>query len=389
MGLDTTNNNVNYGTPLNPHNQGYYTGGSSGGSACVAAQGICPITLGMDGGGSIRLPASFCGMYGLKTTHGRVSSRAGEDKTWNSVGVAGPIASNIDDLALSYRIMAEPDSLSRHSSSFPRALVKSPVGVRSQGSKKYLGVFKDWVERSDPEVLQMFNATVDHLVKNEGYEVVQITIPFIPEGQKAHALTILAESRAGLTLAQISKLTYHNQLLLNVTGSQGTAQDFLFSQKLRTLHMAHLQWLWEKYPGMLIVTPTTPCAGWKIKKPSDITGHGIADPDMSLRSMEYVYLANWTGCPAISCPMGYTEDNVPVGFMVCRALLSHCSMLTLSRLWQIGAWRSSCSLLRRRLRACWVTRAFDGHDPMGNGLMCSLMPKSNSSRSIELSKGAI
>ena len=80
MGLDTTNNNVNYGTPLNPHNQKYYTGGSSGGSACSVAQGICPIALGLDGGGSIRLPASFCGVYGLKPTHGRVSERAGIER---------------------------------------------------------------------------------------------------------------------------------------------------------------------------------------------------------------------------------------------------------------------------------------------------------------------
>lgn len=321
MGLDTTNNNVNYGTPLNPHNQGYYTGGSSGGSACATAQGICPIAFGVDGGGSVRLPASFCGLYGLKTTHGRVSSRAGEDKSWNSVGVPGPLASNVDDLALAYRIMAQPDSLSRASSAFPSSLVKSPLGVLPQGSKRYLGIFQDWIDRSDPAVLQMFNTTIDHLVQNEGYEPIQITIPFIPEGQKAHALTILSESRAGLTTTQISQLTYHNQLMLNVTGSQGTVQDFLFAQKLRALHMSHLQWLWDQYPGMLVVTPTTPCAGWRIKKPADITGSGISDTDQSLRSMEYVYLANWVGCPAVSCPMGYAEGDVPVGFMVCI----HCS----------------------------------------------------------------
>ena len=85
--------------------------------------------------------------------------------------------------------------------------------------------------------------------------------------------------------------------------------------------MSHLQWLWDKYPGMLVVSPTTPCAGWKIKSPSDIKGYGVSDGDMSLRSMEYVYLANWTGCPAISCPMGYADGDVPVGFMVLPILL--------------------------------------------------------------------
>ena len=308
--------------PLNPHNQGYYTGGSSGGSACSVAQGLCPIALGMDGGGSIRLPASFCGMYGLKTSHGRVSERAGPAKHWNSVGVAGPIASNVDDLALGYRVMAQPDLGARASAPFPSSLVKDPVGVASQGGRKFLGVYHDWVDRSDPAVLDMFNQSVDYLVKSQGYEVVQITIPFVPEGQKAHALTILSEIRGSVSQADISKLTYANQLLLNVAGSHATAQDFLFAQRLRCLQMSHLQWLWEKYPGMLLVTPTTPCAGWKIKKPSDLTGYGVSDGDMSLRSMEYVFLANWTGNPAISCPMGYAEGDVPVGLMVYSSLIS-------------------------------------------------------------------
>ena len=370
IGLDTTNNNVNYGTPLNPHNQGYYTGGSSGGSACSVAQGLCPIALGLDGGGSIRLPASFCGVYGLKPTHGRVSYRAGPQRNWNSVGVAGPIACSIDDLATAYRIMAQPDSESRASAPFPSTLVKNPVGVLPQGGKKYLGVFQDWVNRSDPNVLEMFNNAVDRLVKTQGYEVVQITIPFIPEGQKAHALTILSESRSSVSQSDISKLTYANQLLLNVAGSHATAQDFLFAQRLRCLQMSHLQWLWEEHPGMMVVTPTTPCAGWKIKKPSDVTGYGVSDGDMSLRSMEYVYLANWTGCPAISVPLGYAEGDVPVGFMVFPPLLAFPSMLTSCRQWRNGDSRSSCLSSDAKQWAFWVKKAYEGQNPTNNGLMC-------------------
>ncbi|KAI4265128.1 MAG: hypothetical protein L6R38_009635 [Xanthoria sp. 2 TBL-2021] len=71
LGLDTTNNNPLKGTPLNPHNPSYYTGGSSGGSAYTVAAGLVPIAHGVDGGGSIRIPATYCGLYGLKPTHGR------------------------------------------------------------------------------------------------------------------------------------------------------------------------------------------------------------------------------------------------------------------------------------------------------------------------------
>ncbi|KAL6253344.1 hypothetical protein RBB50_001067 [Rhinocladiella similis] len=315
VGLDTTGNNQTWGTPLNPHNNDYYTGGSSSGSAFVVASGIAPVTLGLDGGGSIRLPSAFCGIYGLKTSHGRVSSRV--DHEFNeTVVVTGPMASSIDDLALAYRIMAQPDPLSNRSSRFPNALLPSSQAAHLPGKKRYIGIDRAWVNRSDKAVLDMFNAAVDYYVKTHGYDVVDINIPLLPEGQKAHALTILSESRSRFSPQQIKQLSWHNQLLLNVAGSHATAQDFLFSQRLRNLQMCHLAWLWEEYPGILVLTPTTPCAGWKIGRPSDLTnGYGVSDGDMSLRSMEYVYLANFVGCPAISCPMGYTDNNVPVGLM--------------------------------------------------------------------------
>lgn len=138
------------------------------------------------------------------------------------------------------------------------------------------------------------------------------SIPFLPECQKAHALTILSEIRSGVSPSQISKLTFANQILLNVAGSWATGQDFLFSQRLRDLMMRHLAYLWqEEYPGMIIVTPTTPGAGWRIAEKSDAKrgGWGVSDGDSSLRSMEYVYLANFTGCPAITAPMGYVRTN--------------------------------------------------------------------------------
>lgn len=316
IGMDTTNNNQTWGTPLNPHNQGYYTGGSSGGSAYAIASGLVPIALGVDGGGSIRLPSSYCGVYGLKPTHSRVSARAGTEQT-DSVAVNGPMASNIDDLALAYRVMAQPDPLSKNGRAFPNPLALDTTFTNRKAGKKYLGLVKYWIDRSDSNVLNMFNAAIEHYVSHHGYEVVEIDMPLLPQGQKAHAMTILSEARAGFTTSELKQLSWHNQLLLNVAGSHASAQDFIGAQKLRHLQMAHLAWLWDTYPGLLILTPTTPAAGWKIAKPSDVTsGYGVSDGDMSLRSMEYVFLANWTGAPAISIPMGWTADeNVPVGLM--------------------------------------------------------------------------
>jgi Asp-tRNA(Asn)/Glu-tRNA(Gln) amidotransferase A subunit family amidase len=106
--MDTSNNNPNHGSPINPYNLQYYSGGSSGGSASAVAAGIIPFALGCDGGGSIRLPASWCGIYGLKTTHGWVSTRPYVTPAL-STSVAGPMAANMIDLEVEWRVMAQPD----------------------------------------------------------------------------------------------------------------------------------------------------------------------------------------------------------------------------------------------------------------------------------------
>ena len=207
---------------------------------------------------------------------------------------------------------------------FPSPLLKEPslnTAKRSGSRKKFLGLCDPWLARSDSPVLSLFNKAVDHFVSQHSYEKVQTSIPFLAEAQKAHALTIVSEIYSCLTSSQISKLTHPNQLSLSVVGSHASAQDFLAAQCLRNLLMQHLAWLWQEYPGMIIMTPTTPCAGLKIGSPADVVqgGRGVSDNDMSLRSMEYVWLANFTGVPAISCPMGFADGGagrVPVGMMV-------------------------------------------------------------------------
>jgi Asp-tRNA(Asn)/Glu-tRNA(Gln) amidotransferase A subunit family amidase len=319
IGMDTTNVNLTFGTPRNPHNAGYYTGGSSGGSAYAVASGVVPIALGADGGGSIRLPSSFCGIFGLKPSAGRVSARADTDP-WNSVTTIGPHASSIDDLALAYRITAQPDPHSRANYAFPSPLVDGSKIYRRE--PKYLGIMPEWIERADKDVADLFREAVDYLVKAHEYEVVDIKIPLLPEAQKAHALTITNETRADLTDAQVSKLTYHNQLILGTLTGCATARDFLACQRMRSLQMSHLALLWEEHPGMLVLTPTCPFAGWKIVSESDLSGAGAFDGDTSLRSMEYVFLSNFTGTPSISVPMGYVEGGLPAGLMVCALALS-------------------------------------------------------------------
>ncbi|KAJ5901693.1 hypothetical protein N7495_002221 [Penicillium taxi] len=311
LGLDTNNNNPNFGTPRNPHNNKYYCGGSSGGSGYAVSAGLVPIALGADGGGSIRIPSSFCGIWGLKPTHGRVSGMPSLSLA-PSVGVIGPMAASIDDLALAYRIMATPPPASQDpiASQFPKP---APAGS-NRTRPKTIGIVRDWIDRAEAPVRAVFDTALAHY-REIGYEIVEIKIPFLMEGQRAHVLTIMAEIASGVKPSQIRHLTAPNKVLVSMGMYQIKAQDFLAAQRLRTLLMYHLAYLFDIHPGMMIFTPTTPLPGWHIEGEADLT-RGLSDGKTSVRNMEYVWLANFTGCPAINCPAGYDHaSGVPIGVM--------------------------------------------------------------------------
>ncbi|KAE8380657.1 amidase signature domain-containing protein [Aspergillus bertholletiae] len=314
LGLDTNNNNPNHGTPRNPHNRSYYCGGSSGGSGYAVGAGLVPIALGADGGGSIRIPSSFCGIWGLKPSHGRISA-APTVSLAQTVGVCGPMAASIDDLALAYRVMAAPAPADQDpsSASFPDPLTT----LQAQSSNprtKTIGIVRDWIDRAEPPVRAVFDRALD-IYRKQGYDVIDITIPYLPEGQRAHVLTIMSEIASGVTPDQIGKLSAPNKVLVSMGMWQISGQDFLASQRLRGIIMSHLASLFRKHPGLLILTPSTPIPGWKINGEADLS-RGLSDGRTSVRNMEYVWLANFTGCPAISCPAGYVpETRVPVGLM--------------------------------------------------------------------------
>lgn len=309
LGLDTTNLNPIHGTPLNPYASSYYPGGSSGGSGSVVGSGLVPIALGADGGGSIRVPSAYCGIYGLKNSHNRISI-APTTSIAASTGVVGPMAANMVDLELAYRIMAAPDPA--HPT---QSLFSPPTAAPSTPKQKVLGICTPWISRADPAMQTLFLATVSHLTQNLNYTIVEISLPFLHEGQMAHAMTILAEIATLNT--PLHKVTAPNKILIS-TGRSTPAPDLLQAQKLRHIIMQHLSHLYATHPGLIILTPTTPNAGWPIHLGDQ--AYGASNANMSVRAMEYVWLANFSGCPAIGAPMGYVkpeqgEGKIPGGIM--------------------------------------------------------------------------
>lgn len=302
FGLDITGNNPVYDTPRNPHNANYYTGGSSSGTGYAVSAGLIPIGLGSDGGGSIRIPASMCGVFGLKPTNGRISFRPGQNHCLTCAAL-GPLASDIRSLAILFETIAEPHP----TSPFP---VMPPLRLSSSspsGRDKLLGIPEAWFARSAPAVQSQCRSLINRLVKEHGYRTVAIDIPFLPEGQTAHAMTVLTD--AATLLPETRGLTAANRVMLAL-GRVTPATDYLLAQKLRRVLMQHLAHLWREHGSdMLIVTPTTACAGWPILSEGELR-HGVSDGDRTMQGMEYVWLANYCGLPSLSVPAGFV---VPVG----------------------------------------------------------------------------
>ena len=296
------------------------------------AAGLLPVTIGADGGGSIRNPAAYCGIYGLKPSHNRVS-QCPTTGLAPSCGVLGPMASSMADLEYAYRIMALPDPSDTISSMFP-------VPVQNTAKQdRVIGLYKPWFDLADPSVLNACHAAISHYASS-GYRIIDINIPYTSEGQLAQAITILSEISA--SVPSVSGLTPANKILISV-GRQTPASDFLLAQKLRNLLMQHLAFLFEQHPGLLIVTPTTPNPGWHISGGAADLKNGVSDANMSVRSMTYVWLANFSGCPAISIPVGRVdakegEGKIPVGLMAMGEWGAEDSLIDWGRVGEQWAW---------------------------------------------------
>lgn len=271
-----------------------------------------PITIGSDAGGSIRVPASYNGVYGLKPTHHRM----GHYNLTNCV--RGPLAATATDLTIAYRLMSRPNP----DDSFQNRFGTSQLP--QQGAKRVIGIYRDWWNDSDPEVRQICDKAVDYYKTQLGYEVIDISIPFVPEGRLAHSITCVAElsERARRKDPKDPKgwmnlVGQANKLLLAVS-SQCGAGDYLKANALRELLMRHLAFLWQKYPGLLILTPTVPIKGWQ-RHPAD-EAHGSSNTNMTVQSMSYIFLSNFTGAPSVTAPVGYSrpdigEGQLPVGLL--------------------------------------------------------------------------
>ncbi|KAH8673924.1 amidase signature domain-containing protein [Xylariales sp. PMI_506] len=313
LGSDVNGCNPRWGTPVNWNNPSYYPGASSSGGGSAICAGLIPIGLGTDAGGSIRIPSSLCGIYGLKPTLHRGSTLP------SAIAVLGPMAATVADLTIAYRLISAPNPEDVTQSAFAPSIPPSP------SAKKYIGIYNEWFDHASPAVLELTKKAVAYYKDTLGYEVVDITIPYIKEAQVAHSQWALTEAvdhqrtRApSWSRLDPYAMVNHCNLSIHKMAMCTSGVDLIKCGQMRSLIMEHLAFLFQKYPGLLIVTPTVPEAGWKIH-PGD-QAYGLIDGPMTFRMMMYIWLSNSTGCPAVSVPVGYAEPEqgegrLPVGLM--------------------------------------------------------------------------
>jgi Asp-tRNA(Asn)/Glu-tRNA(Gln) amidotransferase A subunit family amidase len=224
---------------------------------------------------------------------------------------------------LAYSTVAQPHPTTGFPS-IPRGLLH-----RSSSSAKILGIDDDWVQQSTPAIQAIYRGLVKDLVHMKGYTILPVKMPFLVEGQIAHALSILNDAATGI--GKHTDLVSVPNRIFAAMGRHTTAPDYLLAQKLRRVLMQHLSYLWKQHPGMMLITPTTACAGWPIRSERELV-HGINDGNQTLQTMEYVWMANFCGVPSLSVPAGFVvpeghersgqvvdverdDQGVPVGLM--------------------------------------------------------------------------
>jgi len=328
--MGSANENCAYGTPHNPWALDYVCGGSSGGSAAAVAADECIASIGSDTGGSIRQPASHCGVVGLKPTYGRVS-RYGLIAYASSLDQFGPITKDVRDCAI---LLQEISGYDERDSTSVNVEVPDYLGALEKGVKGLkVGIPKEYFEEGvAPEVDAAVRNGID-LLKKAGAEIVEVSLPHTDYGVAAYY--IIAPAEASSNLARFDGVRYGHrtdnpETLLEMykkSRSEGFGEEvkrrimigtyalssgyydayYKKALQVRTLIINDFKEAFAKCDVM--VSPVTPAPAWRI-------GEKNNDP-LSVYLTDILTIpANMAGVPGLSLPCGFTEEGLPIGFQI-------------------------------------------------------------------------
>ena len=326
--MGSSNENSAFGPVHNPRALDRVPGGSSGGSAAAVAQGSAVVSLGSDTGGSIRQPASFCGIVGVTPTYGRVS-RYGLAAFASSLDHVGPFARNVSDAAAVLQVMAGHDDQDSTSAFAPvddyQSLMRGPVrGLR-------LGLPKEYFEGLSSDTGAVVENAIKQL-KALGCEVREISLPHTKYALSCYYIIATAEASSNLarydgvrytircdggTLAEMYRHTrgsgfgaeVKRRIMLGTYVLSAGYYDayYLKAQKVRTLIAQDFNEAFEEADA--IITPVSPFPAFKI-------GEKIDDPLAMYLSDVYTLTGDLAGVPCMSVPCGESSEGLPIGLQI-------------------------------------------------------------------------
>ena len=328
--MGSSNENSAYRPVRNPRDLTRVPGGSSGGAAAAVAANMAIATLGSDTGGSIRQPASFCGVVGLMPTYGRVS-RYGLIAFASSLDHIGPLTKTVKDAALVLREIAGRDPMDSTSADVPVPDYVAELDKPVRGMK--LGVAKEYFgEGLDEEVKQAVEKAIDRL-KSLDCEIVPVSLPHTPYAIPTYYLIATAEASSNLarfdgvryshrasgvkTLSEMYRRSrdegfgpeVKRRIMLGTYALSAGYYDayYLKAQKVRTLLTRDFDQAFAKVDA--IVTPTSPTAAFHLGEKSN-------DPLAMYLADIYTVTADLAGIPGISVPCGETKEDLPIGLQI-------------------------------------------------------------------------
>ena len=317
IALGVTSNNPHYGPCLNPHDNSRVAGGSSGGSAIAVATGMALGALGTDTGGSIRIPASLCGVVGFKPSYGTVSTRGIIPLSWHLDHV-GPIATCVEDVKIIFNIIAGYDS-------------KDPFSVKN-ANKKSKSIEKNqiriakavgnFIDEADANVLKMFDNAVK-MLRESDLSVEEENVDWLRE------LSI-----ANRTITQVEAATFHKERLAThpdwfgedvrerlLQGSNASGIDYATARYNQTVGKYRFKEFFKKYDVLLL--PTVPVIALPIV--------GRDAVEMAKVLTKFTAPFNLTGLPAITLPCGKV-DGLPVGLQIVGGYMKDKKLLSIAQM---------------------------------------------------------
>jgi len=342
MGSSTENSA--FGPTRNPWNLNCVPGGSSGGSSAAVAAREVPLTLGSDTGGSIRQPASLCGVVGMKPTYGMVS-RYGLAAFASSLDQIGPFSKTVEDAALLLEIISGHDPLD--STSFPTEIPSYTQKINETIEPCTLGLPKEFFgEGMDNEVRNSIEKAVE-FYRIQGHRIIEVSLPTTDLAVPVYY--VIATAEASSNLARYDGIRYTSRSIRAkdavdvyaksrgegfgeevkrrcILGAYGLSSGYydayyLKAQKTRTLIREDFNRVFKEVDA--IITPTSPTPAFEFGSKSD-------DPISMYLSDIYTISTNLAGLPAISVPCGFTEANLPIGLQLIGRAFNESSLLKIA-----------------------------------------------------------